>query len=285
VAIGMAIGFSGCTRSQSPPKTAPPSAAARTDATPVFPQHRVVAYYGAAGIPAMGVLGTAPPDAIAARLLHQAHAYDPFGRRVVPAFELIVVVAHGSDPSGKYYGLTQEASARRYLAAVRRIGGRLILDVQPGRSTFLPLVRRYERLLREPDVDLALDPEWEMGPSEIPGQSIGGTTGAEVERVGSYLAALVRRERLPQKLFVVHQFTPDMIAHRDAVRPHPELATTFHVDGFGARPNKASKYRQLATRDPRFHNGLKLFYTQDVAMYAPAEAMRFVPQPDLITYQ
>ena len=53
---------------------------------PLFPHNRVVAYYGAAGVPAMGVLGSTSPAGIAPRLERQAQTYDKFGRPVIPAF-------------------------------------------------------------------------------------------------------------------------------------------------------------------------------------------------------
>jgi hypothetical protein len=47
----------------------------------------VVAYYGAAGIPILGVLGTADPDTIAAEVSARAAQYASAGRMVLPAFE------------------------------------------------------------------------------------------------------------------------------------------------------------------------------------------------------
>jgi len=253
---------------------------------PLFPHDRVVAYYGAAGVPAMGVLGSAPPAGIAPRLLRQARAYDRFGRPVIPALELIAVIAQGAPgDGGTYHGVTDTATVRQYLNEARRISALLIIDIQPGRATFLPLVKHYEPLLREPDVGLALDPEWEMTSSQVPGNTIGGTTAAEVNGVGDYLAALVKQHHLPQKLFAIHQFTLDMIDHRSAVRYHPELATTFHVDGFGGRSIKLIKYHAISTHDSHFHNGFKLFYTQDTDMLSVADAMKLRPQPDLLTYE
>ncbi|GAC1552062.1 MAG: hypothetical protein NVS3B16_26800 [Vulcanimicrobiaceae bacterium] len=42
--------------------------------TTLFPHYRVVAFYGAAGVPGLGVLGQDAPDAAAAKLLVRAHA-------------------------------------------------------------------------------------------------------------------------------------------------------------------------------------------------------------------
>ncbi len=119
----------------------------------LLPGHRIVAYYGAAGTPSMGVLGTGSVAQIQPKLLKQAAAYAPYGEPVIPAYELITVVAQ-SDPGayGAYSMGEDDATVERYLRAARAIHGMLILDVQPGRAAFLPLVKRYARFLREPEV-------------------------------------------------------------------------------------------------------------------------------------
>ena len=53
----------------------------------------MVAYYGAAGMPILGVLGTADPDTIAAEVSARAAQYASAGRTVLPAFELITTMA------------------------------------------------------------------------------------------------------------------------------------------------------------------------------------------------
>jgi hypothetical protein len=146
-------------------------------------------------------------------------------------------------------------------------------------------VRRYQKLLTEPDVGLALDSEWTMAPGEIPGQVLGGTDATTVNAVSAYLATVVDQNHLPEKLFIVHQFTAEMIAHRDRVVPRRGLAIVFHVDGFGGRAAKLSKYRQLAVSRPPFFNGFKLFYEQDVDMFSAREVLQMHPAPDLITYE
>ena len=251
----------------------------------IFPRFRVVAFYGTPNVPAMGVLGDGSPDAAARRLLKQSAAYASRRRPVAPAFEVIATVAQARSSDGNYNAPIDQADIARYLDGVRKIRGLLILDVQPGRAPFLAEVRRYERFLREPDVELALDPEWSMGPNDVPGQKIGATDAATVNAVSAYLAGLVARNRLPQKLLVLHQFTSDMIAHRNRIVPRPGLAIVFHIDGFGGRPAKRTKYDELAQRDRRFYNGFKLFYEQDVDMFAASEVLGFRPVPDLITYE
>ena len=99
------------------------------------------------------------------------------------------------------------------------------------------------------------------------------------------LAGLVAEEDLPEKLFIVHQFTAGMVKDRDQVIDRPGLATTFHIDGFGGRFAKTSKYQQLRP-EPPFASGFKLFYGMDTDLLGPADVMtQLRPPPDLVTYQ
>ena len=251
----------------------------------IFPEHRVVAFYGAPGDPRLGVLGDASPTQIALRLKRQAAAYVRPGRPVLPALELITTVATSTPGSDGTYSARQPAAVvARYLAAARRVGALLILDLQPGRSDFLTQARAYAAFLRDPDVSLALDPEWQLTPGEVPEQQIGSTTAAAINRVSAYLAGIVTRARLPQKLLIVHQFTPDMIRQRDLTRPRAGLAITFDIDGFGDPPDKLAKYHALSTSASYYH-GFKLFYHQDLHLMTPGRVMRIAPEPSLVVYQ
>src|SRR5215213_8148394 len=80
----------------------------------IFPEHRVVAYYGAPQDDELGALGIGTPDQAARRLAKQAR---PYGRRVLPAMELITVVASGASYGGRYSFRQPTATIRRYLAA------------------------------------------------------------------------------------------------------------------------------------------------------------------------
>lgn len=234
----------------------------------------------------MGVLGERPPLQTMPKLIAQARQYETGGKRVIPAFELIATVAQRAPgSSGKYSASTGDATLNLYLAAAREMKGLLILDIQPGRADFLQEVRRYEKFLEQPDVSLALDPEWKMASNQIPAQEIGHTTGRVVNQISAYLANTIKRHNLPQKLLVIHEFTSDMVEDKKDVLTRPGLAITYHVDGFGARAAKLSKYRFLSkSRRDRFV-GLKLFYRQDADMLSPSEVLKLRPAPDLVTYQ
>jgi hypothetical protein len=144
------------------------------------------------------------------------------------------------------------------------------------------------RFLAEPDVSLALDPEWSMAPGQVPGRQIGSTDAATVNSVSRYLSRLVRARHLPQKLLVVHRFTPGMIRQEEGLERNHGVALVVNVDGFGTRPVKIAKYREF-TRDRRAarvrSNGFKLFYHEDTGLMSPRRVLRMKPQPDLVVYE
>jgi hypothetical protein len=252
----------------------------------IFPAHRVVAFYGAPGDPRLGVLGTGAPDRIALAAKRQAAAYGSGSLPAVPALELITTVATSSPGADGLYSARQSAAVvRRYLSAARRAQELLILDLQPGRGDFLTQARIYQQFLRDPDVSLALDPEWQLAPGQLPDQQIGSTDAATINRVSAYLAGIVADGRLPQKLLIVHQFTDDGIRQRDQIVPRAGLAITINVDGFGDPPNKIARYHAIADLPAGLYHGFKLFYTHDVHLMSPGRVLRLLPRPSLIVYQ
>ena len=62
----------------------------------VLPDRRIVAYDGAPQSSELGALGIGSPDQAARRLARQARAYRRGGRPVLPAMELIAVVANAA---------------------------------------------------------------------------------------------------------------------------------------------------------------------------------------------
>jgi hypothetical protein len=253
----------------------------------ILPRSQVVGFYGAPQDEELGALGIGTPDQAGRRLRAQAKKYERAGGRpVLPAFELIAVVAaNAPGGDGKYRTRQSGRVIRRYLAAARRAGAILILDIQPGRADFLGEIERLRPFLEEPDVSLALDPEWHVGPGELPGQVIGSVDAATVNRAAALLSQIVREHRLPQKLLLVHQFTGDMIQGRGQLVQPPGVALTVNVDGFGDRPNKLSKYREFSSAKPRFHNGFKLFYKEDTNLLGPSDVMRMRPRPEVVVYE
>jgi hypothetical protein len=252
----------------------------------ILPDYRVIALYGAPNDDQLGELGIGTPTQAAAKLLRQAQPYDRPNRPVMPAFELIatlVTAAPGDDH--RYRQRLSDEVIDSYLAAARRAKALLILDIQPGRARFMDEVRTYRSYLEQPDVELALDPEWSMRPGQVPGSVIGSTDASVVDQVSAYLAKIVAKHDLPQKLLIVHQFTTGMIAHKPKLTEPDGVALVINVDGFGDRANKISKYHLFARPKSRWYNGFKLFYHEDLNLLPPRIVLRLRPRPNVVIYE
>jgi hypothetical protein len=298
LAVLLAAALTGCTADKPAPVATPSSAPARPGpsaspkpvaqlplgGTRIFTAYRVVAYYGTAGNSTLGVLGEGSPDKMLPKLRAAAK---PFAgnRKVQVAYELIASVAQaGPGADGDYSRMIPLGRIQQYVDQARRNKVLVILDLQPGRGDFLPQARALERFLVQPHVGLALDPEWRMPKGKVPGRAIGRVGAAEVDRVSGYLSGLVAQHRLPEKLFVLHQFRASMLPDVKRIRKRPGLALVQHVDGFGTRSEKDATWQRLR-RPQQFHLGYKLFYDEDVKRYRAADVLKFKPVPELVSFQ
>lgn len=254
--------------------------------TKIIGHYRVVAYYGVAGSPSLGVLGAGSPEHAARSVIARAKGFAGYGLPVQPAMELITTVAQGSPgPDGEYSRQIPMAQIERYLAVAHRFKMLLVLDLQPGRATFLSQAKRLRRVLLDPSVGLGLDPEWKVTHGAPGGGRIGSTSATGVNDVTDWLSRLVRAHHLPDKLEIVHEFTTTMLPNRAAVHLRPGVEVTFHADGFGTRAVKRHVFGQLDFPGHPFGTGFKLFLTQDTHTMHPAQVMTLRPRPDVITYQ
>jgi hypothetical protein len=252
----------------------------------LFPDRRVVAFYGNPRDDELGALGIGTPAQAGRRLVRQARPYGRKSRPVLPAMELISTVATAAPgPTGLYRDHLAFSTIRRYLNAARRVHALLILDVQPGRGEFGPEIERLEPFLREPDVGLALDAEWHVGADQLPGKVIGSTDADVVNSAARFMARLVRERDLPEKLLLVHRFTNDMIARPQRLAQFPGVRTVVNVDGFGSNTVKIAKYQSFVAGTPRMGRGFKVFYKEDVKTMTPHQVMALTPRPDVVVYE
>jgi hypothetical protein len=249
----------------------------------LFPGRRMVALYGHPGAPAMGVLGEQDVAGAVRRAQALAAEYQPLvGEPVVPAFEIITTVADRvPGPDGDYSAESSVEELRPWVDAARDAGVYVVLDLQPGRTDFLTQARRYEELLAQPHVGLALDPEWRLAPLQRHGAQIGSVGADEVNAVVTWLADLTRDRVLPQKLLMVHQFRLAMIAGRERLdTSRDELAVVVHADGFGTMQLKFDTWNTLHQAEPPgIHWGWKNFYDEDSPMLTPAQTVAIGPAP------
>jgi hypothetical protein len=147
-----------------------------------------VAYYGTAGTGSLGVLGDRPVPEMTQRLRRAAVPYAGPGRQAQIVYELIGTVADGiPGPDGDYSHDISRDDVREFITAAHDNQALVVLDIQPGRSNFYDVVRRWRWALEDPWVSLALDPEWRMGPHQVPSRKIGHVTAKEVNLVGWWL--------------------------------------------------------------------------------------------------
>ncbi|WP_345152748.1 hypothetical protein [Arthrobacter ginkgonis] len=256
----------------------------------LFPQRRMVALYGHPGTPSLGLLGEQGIEESIARVKKLAAEYQPYSKEPVqPAFEIITTVATGhSGTDGKYSAYTAVDKLKPWIDAAQKAGVYVVLDLQPGRNDFLVQAKKYEELLKRPNVGLALDPEWRLKPNQRHLVQIGSVDAAEINKVSAWLAELVREHALPQKMLILHQFQLRMIRDRDTLETgHPELSLVLHADGNGTPGQKQDTWNALR-RDlpPGIRMAWKNFIDEDEPTFSPKRTYSEVdPKPWFVSYQ
>jgi len=267
----------------------PPTYAYADGTQKLFPGNRIVALYGSPNAPRLGVLGEQPLEQAIARAKELANDYQPYAsERMMPALEIITTVASSSPTANNDYSNELDITALQpWIEAAKAAGVYVVLDLQPGRTDFLSQAKLYEPLLREPNVGLALDPEWRLGANQLPLQQIGSVDVSEINATSVWLADITKQGELPQKLFLVHQFRNSMIGNRAQMdTSHPELAYVIQMDGNGAQPTKQSTWSAIRQSPPaNVLFGWKNFYDEDHPVLSPEATMALDPKPWYVSYQ
>ncbi len=255
----------------------------------LFPGRLLVALYGTPGTPGLGVLGEQDLDASIARAKEVAADYEDLTDvPVVPTFEIIATIAQASaGADGDYSGEIAVKELRPWVEKAGEEGVYVVLDLQPGRANFLDQAKIYEELLTYPHVGLALDPEWRLTPTQRPLQQIGQVEADEVNTVLDWLADLTQKEKLPQKLVVLHQFRLTMLQDQDQIdMSRDELQVLVHMDGQGSPDLKDGTWQSVVDNAREgMPFGWKNFYDEDEPMLTPEQTMEKEPTPVMISYQ
>jgi hypothetical protein len=269
-----------------PVKTAYPLAGA------VFPFKRVVAYYGNLYSKNMGILGEYPPTEMLRRLDVEVKKWAAADSSipVQPALHYICVTAQGSaGKDGKYRARMPFKQIDSVLHMAQRINALVFLDIQVGFSNVESEVPLLEKYLKMPQVHLGIDPEFSMHPGKRIGHNIGTMDAADVNFCTNYLAGLVRANKLPPKILVVHRFTRPMITNYRNILKHPEVQIVMDMDGWGPPVLKHDSYKSWISQEPVQFTGFKLFYKNDTKngshMLTTADVLKLKPQPIYIQYQ
>ncbi|GAA1393454.1 hypothetical protein [Luteococcus peritonei] len=256
----------------------------------LFPSYRLFGYSGQPGAPGQGRLGIGDLDERVIEMEKRAAPYAK-GRKIMPIMELIATTVHGSaGKDGMYRSRTDDAVIQEWLTVARKHKAMLLLNIQPGRSSFPVEVKAFEKWLTQPDVGLALDPEWRMGPGEVPMKTFGHVTAQELNETAAWVSDLVAEHGLPEKVMVFHQLNPGVVRNEKALKPAKGVVMIKSVDGIGGPGAKIDTYQNVVKTMPAFvHAGFKLFYQEDVQtggrLMTPAEVMGLKPVPEYVLFE
>jgi hypothetical protein len=252
----------------------------------LFPAYRLVGFCGTPGAPALGPLAYNLP--LQAKKLRAFADKFPTDRKPLLVYELIVVVVQSWEgPDHKYRRRIDTSVIDEYLAAAREQKALLLLNIQPGQSDFMTELKRFDSYLHEPDVGVALDPEWAVKAKQKPGVFYGQTTGTTISEVAAYMAGIVKEANLPEKALVFHQLNRYVVKDEQDIAAQPGVVIIKSVDGLGPKHSKIVTYNDLMkTMTPSVHPGFKLFLDEDKRIgghvMTPAEVMQLTPQPEYV---
>jgi hypothetical protein len=259
----------------------------------LLPNHRIVAFYGNPLSKKMGVLGEYPKDDMLARLDKEVARWakaDP-SHPIIPALHLIVTVAQGAPGKNGLYRLQmRDSMVNEIYSWAKAKKGVFFVDVQVGKSTLQAELPRLRPILENPDVHLAVDPEFSMAPSgRVPGTKIGTLDAKDINWAVSFLDEIARAKNLPPKILVVHRFTRPMVTNAREIKPTPHVQVVMDMDGWGPPWLKFDSYHDYVKAEPVQFTGFKLFFHNDTkkgdALLTPAEVLRLKPRPLYIQYQ
>jgi hypothetical protein len=254
----------------------------------LLPDHLIIAFYGNPKSSKMGVLGQGPPEAMLKRLRSIATEWAEVerGRKVLPALHVVVTVAQNKPgKSGKYLLRHTDELIEQVLGWAKERQWLLFLDVQVGESTVADELNRLMKYLEQPEVHLALDPEYAVQPGDIPGRRRGTLDAAQVNEAVQMLGNIVDRQFIPPKVLVVHRFSRGMLTNYQQIKLDSRVQLVMDMDGFGTPITKEDTYKAFIALEPVQFTGFKLFFKKDHPLMPPERVLGLVPQPVYIQYQ
>lgn len=269
------------------PQQRPTSSPVPRSKASVLDSYLLVTWYGNPRTGLMGVLGQHDGAERSAGLRAQAAEYTTVTtKKILAAYEVVAVVAQCTAGNDAKWRRRETADVLQGLLDDAHANGfKLVLDIQPGRSTVADEVAAFRPFLSDPDVYLALDPEFAMTGCEIPGQQIGEMSANDINGALTMLEQIITEKRLPPKVLIVHQFRLDMLPDKNNIRASPSVDVVLMMDGFGSQALKQSSYKAVMDQGALEFAGIKLFYKQDTKLFTPAQVMTLTPRPSVIIYQ
>ena len=258
----------------------------------IFPNKRIIAFYGNLYSKNMGILGELPKQEVLEKLQGEVKQWQEADSviEVLPALHYIAVTAQNLPGKGNKYRLRMPFSQiDSVLKMAEKINAIVFLDIQVGLSTLQDEIPQLEKYLKLPNVHLGIDPEFSMKGGQKPGSVIGVFDATDINYAVEYLEKIVKDNNLSPKILVVHRFTQGMVKNYKDIKAKPEVQIVMHMDGWGFPAKKINTYKQFIYREPVDFTGFKLFYKNDTKnngrLLTPQELLKLKPQPVYIQYQ
>jgi hypothetical protein len=259
----------------------------------ILPKHRIFAYYGNPHSKKMGALGKYPKEEMLQRLDNEIKNWqkaDP-ATPIQPALHLVATSAQGlPGKDGGYRMRMSDKTIKKVLKWGNEHKAIVFLDIQRGHAPLGPEMEYMEKYLKLPFVHLGIDPEFSMVTGAKPGTKIGSYDAADVNQAVQYLSKIVRENKLPPKVLVVHRFTQGMIKNYKNIKLDPNVQIVMDMDGWGPPVLKKDSYQAYIQKEPVQYTGFKLFYENDFRkpgsrIMTPEEVLGLDPKPMYIQYQ
>ncbi len=255
---------------------------------PYLETFRLLTYYGSPTGWGLGILGESARDDmtrdLCARAL-QLQALSP-DRFVLPTYHMVTTVADKSPGADENYSHQVALEMlEEWIEAANENGVAAILDIQPARADLQEEFDRIKHLLHDPHVHLALDPEFIVSETQIPGDNLGQIKADQINTIQAQLNEIALEVGI-NRVLIIHQFVDSMVPDKDLLADFAHVELVVDADGVGGKGSKLFDYKQYALEPGFEYGGIKIFTRHDIApLLTLEEIMALEPLPAIVIYQ
>jgi hypothetical protein len=259
----------------------------------------IVAYYGRPGVESLGVLGQYPIQTLKPMIEKRAREYAEItGKDVRPGFDIIYGLASAEPgPRRDYIIHLEHKKLEPYIEAAENEGFVLFLETQLGEHMPQDAIHHILKYLKHHNVNLAIDPEFEVSDLNVrPGKKIGHVKAEWINRVQAIMDRYMRENGIEEKkILLLHMFRNSMVENKESLRHYDNIDLIFNLDGHGSPKLKVDIYNAIYTKRyaDKVAGGFKLFFKEDHPMMTPKQVMgmehaqgaKIKHPPKLVNYQ
>ncbi|HLY32327.1 MAG TPA: hypothetical protein VKQ36_14960 [Ktedonobacterales bacterium] len=260
------------------------------------PHNRLLLYYWLTGDNGIGYpqyLGASNDTDLLAKIQQQSAVYqqlDP-SHPVVSALDLVDPIIEPCSPTyAPYYNHAPNPSViQHYITLAQQQHMLFFLDVNPGWEPVGQIVNQLWPYLQQPNVELAIDPEFDFVTSHAcygPG-NVGQAFASEINPVIDRLSALVASGKLPPKMLVLYIWQWNMLPDWQSITLKPGVTVMTCVDGVGIPKDKIAEYNDFGAVKGIQYPAFKVFYNEPMEqpVMTPQQVLGLQPPPVMVEYQ